>query len=133
MRAALGILIASTLAALAGPAAAATSCPPSVMDKGALKTADGGVDPPWARHFFRLAILYEGDPKHGALVTPREEVSEDRLTQTWTLNGTAGPRFVVCRYAGSSRTVQLALPAGAKRCVLVTMKDGDPPPQLRCD
>jgi len=132
MRAALGIAIVSVLAVPALPAAAVTSCPPTVMDKGAVKTEDGGVDPPWARHFFRLAILYEGDPKHGAALTPAEVVDEDRLTQTWTLTGGA-TRTIVCRYSGTSQTVQLPVPPGTKRCTLVTMKDGDPPPDLRCE
>ena len=135
MRAAQGIVIAAMLASGWGPAAAAvTSCPPAVMDKGAVKTADGGVDPPWARHYFRLAALYDGDPKHGAALTPSEELQDDRLIQTWMLGAAqAGRSTIVCRYSGTSQTVQQSVPAGVKRCTLVTMKDGDPPPELRCE
>jgi hypothetical protein len=114
--------------------AAGLSCPPAVMDKGAVKTADGAVDPPWALHPFRFVAVFDGDPKHGAALTPAEEVKEDRLVQIWSLAGSAtGHTTLQCRYTGTSQAVHLAVPASVKRCVLITMKDGDPPPELRCE
>lgn len=134
MRAEQGIMVAAILAGLGGPASAVGySCPPSVMDKGAVKTADGKVDPPWALHAFRFAAFYEGDPKSGAALTPAEELKSDRLVQVWRVNTNPGRVTVVCRYTGTSRVVQAVLPAGLRRCTVVTMNSGDPPPQLHCD
>jgi len=135
MRAAQGIALASLLACFGGPAwAAGYSCPPSVMDKGAIKTAGGAVDPPWALHNFRFAQIYEGDPKQGAALTPGEELKEDKLIQTWILShAPEGPVTLVCRYTGTRQTVHVSLPASVSRCTLVTMKAGDPPPALRCE
>jgi hypothetical protein len=111
--------------------AAGVSCPPTVMDKGAVKTADGAVDPPWALHPFRFVSVFDGDPKHGAAVTPAEDLKEDRLVQIWAV--TAGRTTLQCRYTGTSQAVHLPVPVGVKRCILTTMKDGDPPPALRCE
>jgi hypothetical protein len=135
MKAAQGFAIAGLLACLGGPAwAAGYSCPASVMDKGAVKSSDGRVDPPWALHNFRFAQLYEGDPKQGAALTPGEELKEDKLVQTWSLDrAPEGPVTLVCRYSGTSQTVHVALSGSIARCILVTMKSGDPPPALRCE
>jgi len=128
MRAIIGItamLVSST------GMAAGLNCPASVMDKGAVKTADGAVDPPWALHPFRFVSVFEGDPKHSAPITPAEDLKDDRLVQVWALEG--GHALLQCRYTGTRQTVQLPVPAGVKRCTLTTMKDGDPPPALRCE
>jgi len=133
MRAKLAALnvIAAMLVSSAAMAAPA-SCPPNVMDKGAIKTAEGAVDPPWALHPFRFVSVFEGDPKHGAPITPAEELLDDRLIQTWTL-APSGRAILQCRYTGTSQAVPVSLPSGVKRCILTTMKDGDPPPALHCE
>ena len=129
------IACASLLAGFCMPAwAAGYSCPSNVLDKGAVKTAGGAIDPPWALHNFRFAQIYQGDPKLGSMLTPGEQLKEDKLVQTWDLDRAPdGPVTLVCRYTGTSQTVHIALSGSLARCTLVTMKSGDPPPALRCE
>jgi hypothetical protein len=123
--------LAAGLAVLFGPAfAAGYSCPKAVLDKGAVETARG-ADPPWARHELLTAAFFEGEPRGRGDLMPNEDIKLDRIIQTWDLS--RGRFTVVCRYRGTRQTVQAQLPAGVKRCSLITLKEGVHPPEMQCD
>lgn len=130
---AIGAIGASVLCA-ARAQAAGFGCPPTVMDKGAIRLSNGAVDPPWALHPFKQFELYEGDPKGAPKIHPADDVRADRIIQSWDFGKTSLARLIaVCRYSGTRQTVQSLLPTGTKRCSLTTMKTGATPPQLRCE
>jgi len=114
MRAVLIMAIALALAVCQTPAQAAEdfTCPAEVEND---QTAGGQPQ----SFKFRYVSFFDGDPKDLADLAPEEGPDPAKLEQRWQFTRTKDrPIIMICRYHGTTQTVQKQVPASIKECRL---------------